>query len=312
MADEVTPVDLDLRLVRYFLCLAEHGHFGRAAAELYLGQPALSRSIRRLEEQLGVALFRRTSRGARLTAAGEAFRPFARDLHREASRGVAAARAAARPRRIRVGYTTNLVVTAALVPLRRRHPDAEVQTRHLGWDEPVRALHEELVDVVVARLPLPTAGLSVAPLHREGRVLMVSTRHRLAGRASTTFAEIADDPVPVFPDPLWNAFWRVDPRPGGRPAPGGPLVERTADSNEWVASGTCISFIPAGAVPHQVHPGCTTVAIDGVPPCEVVALWRSDDDSELVGDFVTAARATLTGTGSAAAREAHPHSDPGP
>jgi DNA-binding transcriptional LysR family regulator len=64
-------VELDLRLLRHFVAVAEELHFTRAAARLYLTQQALSRDIRRLEEQLGVSLFTRTTRRVALTPEGQ-------------------------------------------------------------------------------------------------------------------------------------------------------------------------------------------------------------------------------------------------
>ena len=84
------PADLDLRLVRYFTVVAEHRHFGRAAADLLVAQPSLSRQIRRLEQQLGARLLDRTPQGTRLTEAGEVFLPKARALLRSAAQAAAA------------------------------------------------------------------------------------------------------------------------------------------------------------------------------------------------------------------------------
>src|SRR6201999_1077912 len=78
-------VDLDLRLVGYFVAVAEHRHFGRAAAALRVAQPSLSRQIRRLEQQIGVRLFDRTPQSTRLTEAGEVFLPRAKALLRSAA-----------------------------------------------------------------------------------------------------------------------------------------------------------------------------------------------------------------------------------
>ena len=71
MADQLPPVDLDLRLVRYFTVVADHRHFGRAAATLHVAQPSLSRQIRSLEQQLGARLLDRTPQGSQLTEAGD-------------------------------------------------------------------------------------------------------------------------------------------------------------------------------------------------------------------------------------------------
>jgi DNA-binding transcriptional LysR family regulator len=73
-------MDLDLRLVRYFVAVADELHFGRAAAKLHLSQPALSKQIRKLEDQLGTRLFLRDSRHVSLTARGESFLIDARQL----------------------------------------------------------------------------------------------------------------------------------------------------------------------------------------------------------------------------------------
>ncbi|MGA8547238.1 MAG: LysR family transcriptional regulator, partial [Mycobacterium sp.] len=94
---EDAPVDLDLRLVRYFVAVADHRHFGRAAAALHIAQPSLSRQIRQLEHQLGVRLLDRTPQGTRLTEAGETFLPSAKALLRSAARAAAETRAAAQP-----------------------------------------------------------------------------------------------------------------------------------------------------------------------------------------------------------------------
>src|ERR1700722_4848234 len=155
MPDSPPPaVDLDLRLVRYFTVVAEHRHFGRAAAALLIAQPSLSRQIRHLEQQLGARLLDRTPRGTQLTEAGEVFLPRAKALLRSAAQAAAATRAAAQPSRITIAYTSGLDVTPALRELRSQHPDAEVHALHLPWNEPREALLGHRADAVVHRLPL--------------------------------------------------------------------------------------------------------------------------------------------------------------
>src|SRR5438477_637790 len=122
----------------------------------------------------------------------------------------------------------------------QRHRSADVRTLHLAWNEPRPALLDRSVDAAVARRPFPTDRLQVTALYDEPRVLLVSRDHRLAGRQSVTFDDIAGEPVPREPDPTWSAFWRVDPRPDGKPAPDGPLVDALEDK--------------VGA--HRQRPGC--------------------------------------------------------
>ena len=97
------PDDLDLRLVRCFTVVAEHRHFGRAAAALHLTQSSLSRQIGRLEKQVGARLLDRDPRGTRLTEAGEVFLPLATAVLRSCARAASRARAAAEPRRVTMG-----------------------------------------------------------------------------------------------------------------------------------------------------------------------------------------------------------------
>src|ERR1700679_536454 len=226
MADSPPEADLDLRLVRYFTVVAEHRHFGRAAAALHLAQPSLSRQIRRLEQQLGARLLDRTPQGSRLTEAGEVFLPAARALLRSADRATSETRAAAQPSRITIGYTVGLIVTPAVLQMRREHPDGDVQVMHLAWDKARNALLDHRVDAVVTRLPFPTDRLHVTVLYDEPRVLLVPLTHRLAGKESITLDDIADEPMPRIrdSDPSWSAFWRGGPRPGRGRAPDGACI----------------------------------------------------------------------------------------
>jgi DNA-binding transcriptional LysR family regulator len=293
MSELSPPLDLDLRLVRYFTVVAEHRHFGRAAEALHVAQPSLSRQIRHLEQQLGARLLDRTPQGSRLTEAGEVFLPLARALLRSADQAAARTRAAAQPSRITIGYTIGLIVTPAVRQLRREHPDADVQTLHLDWNQPREALLDHRVDAVVTRLPLRTAGLHVTILYDEPRVLLVPLDHRLAGKESVSIDDIADEPIPRLPDPAWNAYWRIDPRPDGSPAPDGPLVEAIEDKNELIAAGQAVAVIPAGVATGSPRPDLTTVPLDGVEPSHVVLATRAGDRGRLVAAFRKCAQALL-------------------
>ncbi|GAA4581773.1 LysR family transcriptional regulator [Planotetraspora phitsanulokensis] len=298
MSDSVSSADLDLRLVRYFTVVAEHRHFGRAAEALHVTQPSLSRQIRRLEQQLGARLLDRTPQGSRLTEAGDVFLPRAKALLRSAAQAAAHTRAAAEPNRIAIGYTTGIIVTPAARELRHRHPGADVHTLFLDWNDRREALLDHRVDAVVTRLPIDTGQLDVTILYAEPRVLLVPLDHRLAGKESVTLDDIAGEPLPRLPDPAWNAFWRIDPRPDGSSAPDGPLVEAVEDKFELVAAGQAVAIVPAlRAGSHR--PDLTMIPLDDVEPSHVVLATRAGGHSRLVAAFRKYAQSHLTGPGSA-------------
>ena len=295
--NDFASVDLDLRLVRYFVVVADHRHFGRAATALRVAQPSLSRQIRRLEQQLGARLLDRTPQGTRLTGAGEVFLPAAKALLRSAARAAAQTRAAAQPSRIAIGYTTGLIVTPAARELRRQHPDADVHTVHLEWNAARQSLLDHRVDAVVTRLPFPTDQLHVTILYDEPRVLVVPLDHRLAGKESITLDDIADEPMPRVrdSDPAWSAFWRVDPRPDGRRAPDGPFIDALEDKFEVIAAGQAVAITAGGSHISALRPDLTTIPLEGVEPSHVVVACRADDRSRLVAAFRKLAEAHITG-----------------
>lgn len=288
------PVDLDLRLVRSFVTVAEQQHFARAAALLGLPQPTVSRHVRRLEECVGARLLERTPQGSRLTEAGQVFAPRARALVRAAGQAVVLARAAARPDVLIVGWTTDLIVTAALRAVRLRYPHADVRAVHLDWDGPHEALLAGRVDAAVARLPLSPDGLDITVLYDEPRMLLVATDHRLADRESVTVDDIADEPVPRSLDTAWNAFWRLDPRPDGTAAPDGPLVDAIEDKFELIAAGQAVAIVPASAHLGTLRADLTAIPLRGVEPSHVVLATRAGERSRLSAAFHTAAREHLT------------------
>ena len=270
-----TP-DLDLRLVRYFTVVAEHGSFGRAAAVLHLAQPSLSRQIRQLEDQLGVRLIDRTPQGSSLSAAGQAFLLEAKSLLRAAQRATLAARGAGPA--LTIGHVGDLVITPVVRELRHRFPAASVRTRHLTWQDH-DALLDGRVDVLVTRLPLalPPGGLRVEVLYAEPRVAVLPAAHRLAGRDSLTAGDLAGEGLVACTST--PTMWSRPPEP----------TDTFEDKLELVASGA-VAVLPAGDRRSRLHPGVATVPVTGLDPCRVVAVTRADDHSDLTTTFRQAAR----------------------
>ncbi|MFD3581095.1 LysR family transcriptional regulator [Streptomyces sp. NPDC058683] len=293
MPDSFVPqVDLELRLVRYFTVVAEELHFGRAADALHLAQPSLSRQIRRLERELGVRLLDRTPRGTRLTEAGETFLPQARELLRSAARAAASARSAAAHGPFTVGYTTHQIVTPAVRDVRHRHPEADVRTLHVDWNEPRDALLDHRVDVVVTRFLFTADDLDITVLYDEPRVLLVPLGHRLAGKESVTLADFADEPLPRF-----TGADRIGANPAGHTNLGA-LVDTLEDKLELVASGEVVSLAPAG-FRGNLRPDIVVVPVVDADPVQVVLATRAGDRHPLLPAFRRAAEAHLVPAGPA-------------
>src|SRR5262245_5803573 len=124
---------MELRHLRYFVAVGEEQHYGRAARRLRVAQPALSRQIQDLEDELGFQLFERLPRGVRLSAAGKLFLDDARRILQEVSEAVLRANriATGLSGTLRVGFTENSswrgVVPDSFRQFREQHPDAELQ-----------------------------------------------------------------------------------------------------------------------------------------------------------------------------------------
>jgi DNA-binding transcriptional LysR family regulator len=177
---------MELRHLRYFEAVARHSHVTRAAAELHIAQPALSKQISQLEHELGVALFDRVGRNVRLTEAGEALLPHARTVlsQVEAARAEMAERVGLRRGRATVGTPPTVgtqLLPQALAMFNQRYPGIELRLHEAGVQTLLDLLETGLVDVAVVTLPVEDEALTVVPLFTEELVVVVGLNHPLHG-----------------------------------------------------------------------------------------------------------------------------------
>lgn len=287
-------MDLDLRLVRAFVAVADERHFGRAARHLHVAQPAVSRQVRRLEAQLGTRLLERTSRSVGLTADGAAFLADARALLGSAD---AALRRLREARVLTVGFLPGIVPTPAVRVLRERHPGVRVDVRSLASSDQAGALREGRVDVCLGRLPLEGGdGLCVESLYDEPRIALLPLDHRLAGRPGVGVAELAGEPMVRHADQptAADAYCAMDPRPDGSRAVWGPVVSGLDEKLEQVAAGQAVTVLPRSVAASHAHPGVCAVPLVDAPPSTVVLAWLDDRrPAALRASFLDAARRTL-------------------
>jgi DNA-binding transcriptional LysR family regulator len=183
-------MDLDLRKLRYFLAVADRLHFGRAAEDLHIAQPALSRQIRALEQDLGASLFTRNRHGVVLTDPG-------RQLLADAGPLLASADAVRRrvtvaahgSRRLAVGFRTGIPVIPAAQAFEARHPDVIVDVQRIEWDDQAPMLLDGRIDIGYVRLPIDETGLRVTALYTEPLMVVLPAGHRLAGKEEVTAAD---------------------------------------------------------------------------------------------------------------------------
>ena len=142
-------MDLDLRLVRYFVAVADELHFGRAAAKLYISQPALSKQIRKLEEQLGSSLLIRDSRHVTLTDRGRRFLEEARQLLAIAQN----MQQPARPGVVRMAHVFELETSRVVADAYTRdHPSTELLEHAMDSRTQLEALLQHRLDVAILRI----------------------------------------------------------------------------------------------------------------------------------------------------------------
>lgn len=197
---------MELTPLRYLVAIAEAGHMTRAAEALGVAQPTLSAAVRKLEDELGVALFDRTGRGVELTEAGRVFVEHASGALRDVEAGRRAVRALAglETGTIRVGggaTAMGYLLPPAVRAVRAEHPGLRFYVREAGSEAIAGAILTGELDLGVVTLPIrhPGSGdlMTVRTVPDELR-LITPAGHRLDGKRSFRWADLAGEPVVGF------------------------------------------------------------------------------------------------------------------
>ncbi|MGW2374662.1 LysR family transcriptional regulator [Kitasatospora sp. NPDC001683] len=289
-------VDVDLRKLRYFVAVARELHFGRAAVELHIAQPVLSRQIRALEAEFGARLFRRDRRSTKLTDAG-------RQLLEDAPPLLAAAEALRRrvgrsgegPDRFVVGFMPGVTVTAAVRALRGRHPGLVVEVVRTSWSDQAGVVLDGRVDVSFVRLPVERRGLVLRPLFAEPRVAVLPAGHRLAGEVSVAMAELGGELLLQDPDsvPEWRDLPGVS---GRRPERSRPRADTVEEKLEYVAAGEGMVVLPLSMAAFYTRSDVVHVPVSDVAPHRVCLAWAAGRSSPLLAEFAELAVEHLAGS----------------
>ena len=292
---------MELRHLRYFVAVGDEQHYGRAASRLGVAQPALSRQIQDLEEELGFTLFERLPRGVRLSAAGMLFLEDARRVLQEVNEAAERAGRVARGRSgtLRVGFTESAswrgVVPESFRRFRELHPDADLELQPAASLEQLAALRSGRLDAgFIFNMPkddsdfeqLPVATQQIELAVPKGHPLTKLKKLRLRALSETKFVWFPRRESPALYDRLMHACFR-----GGLSSP--RIVQ------EGLNEATILSLVSAGLgvgwVLRSARWRCPDSVVimpvaDLMIPQSQALAWRRDNRSPLLANFIAEVR----------------------
>jgi len=292
---------MELRHLRYFVAVGEEQHYGRGAQRLRVAQPALSRQIQDLEEEVGFKLFDRLSRGVKLSKAGQLFLEEARRILQQVDEATRRAKRVASGQlgTLRVGFIESMswhgVVPDSFRQFRERQPEAELQIKPLSSLEQIATVRSGQLDAgfvftiantgrELALLAIDSVSLMLAV--PEGHPLAKSKSLRLRDLSSASFIWFPRRESPVFYDHLMHSCFR-----GGLKSP--RIVQ------EGVNEATILSLVSCGLGVAFVSsatrwrcPGSVILlpVADLKLPLPFALVWRRDNSSPLLARFVADVR----------------------
>jgi DNA-binding transcriptional LysR family regulator len=292
---------MELRHLRYFVAVGEEQHFGRASRRLRVAQPALSRQIQDLEEEIGFKLFERLPRGVKLNPAGKLFLEDARRILQEVNDAAARAARVAHGRSgtLRVGFTENAswrgVVPDSFRRFREQQPDAELQLYPVASLDQLEAIRSGRLDAGFVNF-MPKADpeldqLLVAIQHVE---LAAPKRHPLTKLKKLRLRDLTDAPFvwfprwasPAFYDRMMHECYR-----GGLKSP--RIVQEglnEATILSLVSTGLGVGWVLGTARWRCPETVVVLPVVDLNMPLTLALAWRRDHASPLLANFIAEVR----------------------
>jgi DNA-binding transcriptional LysR family regulator len=290
---------MELRQLKYFVATAEAQHFRRAAASLRIAQPALSRQIKALETEIGVALFERSPQGARLTEAGRSLLTDATRIMNDLAEAAERTRRTARGQRgrLRVAFTDVLsghpLLTRSISRFRRAAPDVEISLLPMITTPQVEALRALQVDAgFLFHRPLDPREFAWREMSRETALVAVPRSHPLARRRTLRLQDLRDQPLLCVGEHINPGFYRsvlaaftaasITPRIVQQ---AGSLVE--TGMGVGIVSSALRWRITAQLVMRPVE--------EFLPSTSVDLVWRQSDRSAVLRSFIATVTARKNG-----------------
>jgi DNA-binding transcriptional LysR family regulator len=294
---------IDLRLLRYFVAVAEEGLLTRAAARLGIQQPPLSQQIRLLERELGVTLFRRLPKGMALTECGQVFLGEAYQILERMAAGIDLVRRVAQGEigRLMVGFTESAslhpLVPRALRLFQSREPGVALHADELNSQDLMRSLDENKLDAAFVRaVPDESSLVVLEQLLVEPMVVALPQGHALAceTRDSIALSELCGEPLVLTHRPSGPGFYDAIIL-ACRSAGFAPRIavesQRNLVSLSMVAAGLGVAIMPA-SMRHVGMAGVSYRELTGAPGlvAPLYLAYRQDTANGALSNFIRHAR----------------------
>ncbi|WP_329332444.1 LysR family transcriptional regulator [Streptomyces sp. NBC_00663] len=280
---------VELRHLRAFLVIAEEGNITRAASLLHVSQPALSRTLRRLEDHLGARLVDRSTHHLELTTQGRVFRD-------KAAAALSAVDTALDPGGLRswplrLGHPWAALGDHTVALLRRwdeTHPDTRLEL--LRVDDRTAGLTQGRVDAALLRGAVTSPGLRTELLTWEERVVVLPADSPLTDLPRVTLADLVDRPIAVnvVAGTTTMDLWPPTARPSA-------TIEVT-NTDEWlmaIAAGRAVGISTTATPSNHAHPSLVYRPLTDAPPVPLVLAWREGVGHPAIPDLVTLAHEVL-------------------
>ena len=280
---------MNLRDLKYLVALADLRHFGKAAEACFVSQPTLSTQIRKLEDELGVALVERAPRKVMLTAVGQDVVQRARRIVADVEQMKEAARRSRDPEsgslRLGVFPTLGPYLLPHVVPqLRERFPQLELLLVEEKSDVLLQSLREGKLDAALLALPVHDEQLHAEFLFEEPFVFAAPVRHPLAAQDSLAMSQISDETLLLLEDGHCLRDQALDVcRLSGAQEKSGFRATSLETLRQMVAAGVGVTLLPALAVhePIAQSPNIRLLPFRDPPPSRQIALvWRKSSATD--------------------------------
>lgn len=286
---------MELRQLKYFIAVAEELHFGRAAERCHIAQPPLSQQIKRLEEELGVTLLKRTSRKVSLTPEGSEFLRRCRDIRDRIDEAVICIQDMAQglEGHLRVGFIGPASLSRlprAIRAFREANPNIRLDFSAKSTTEQLPMLRADRLDIAFVRLfGHDTAGLNSMVFLREPYVLALPEGHAFADRDRLDITDLEGEPLifnqriaqPALYRSLIGSFHKAGFM---------PTIAQEVNTEQstiaLVATGLGAALVPASSAGDK-RSGVIFKPLDGdLPQWEITALWKQKNETALLQKFL--------------------------